>query len=51
MAKYIDKPSKYNITPYVEVKNKNYKVTKGWIAIAAELNKTIIDLHKNKKRL
>ncbi len=51
MAKYIDKPSKYNITPYVEVKNKNYKVTKGWIAIAAELNKTIIDLHKNKKKI
>lgn len=51
MAKYIDKPSKYNITPYVEVKNKNYKVTKGWMAIAAELNKTIIDLHKNKKKI
>jgi intergrase/recombinase len=51
MAKYIGKPSKYNLTPYVEVKNKNYKVTKGWMAIAAELNKTIIDLHKNKKKI
>lgn len=51
MAKYIGKPSKYNLTPYVEVKNKNYQVTKGWMAIAAELNKTIIDLHKNKKKI
>jgi mannose-6-phosphate isomerase class I len=51
MAKYTDKPSKYNITPYVEIKNKNYQVTKGWMAITAGLNKTIIDLHKNKKKI
>jgi len=51
MTKYTEKPSKYNITPYVEIKNKNYQVTKGWMAIAAGLNKTIIDLHKNKKKI
>lgn len=51
MAKYIDKPSKYNKTPYIEVKNKDYKVVKGWIDITSELNKTIANLNKNKKKI
>jgi mannose-6-phosphate isomerase class I len=51
MAKYIDKPSKYNKTPYVEVKNKDYTVIKGWINITSELNKAITNLNKNKKKI
>jgi hypothetical protein len=51
MAKYIDKPSKYNKTPYVEVKNKDYKVIKAWKDITSELNKTIAILIKNKKQV
>jgi len=48
--KYLDKPSKYNNTPYIEVKNKTYRVTAGWNNIVTELNQAIQNL-KGKKKL
>lgn len=50
VKKYLNKPSKYNNTPYVEVKNNAYRVTTGWDNIVAELNQAIQNL-KGKKRL
>jgi mannose-6-phosphate isomerase class I len=50
VRKYLNKPSKYNNTPYVEVKNNAYHVTSGWNNIVAELNQAIQNL-KGKKKL
>ncbi len=49
MKKYLDKPSGYNNTPFVEVKGKEYKVTKNWKPITAELNAAIQHLNGSKK--
>lgn len=50
VKKNLEKRSKYNHTPYIEVKNKAYRVAGGWDNIVAELNKTIENL-KGKKKL
>ncbi|HKI88104.1 MAG TPA: class I mannose-6-phosphate isomerase, partial [Draconibacterium sp.] len=47
--KYLNKPSKFNNTPYLEVKGKDYKVTTGWNNIAAELNEVIQNVDRKKK--
>lgn len=47
--KYLEKPSKFNNTPYVEVKNPDYRVINGWGDIVAELNKAIDSIDKKKK--
>ncbi len=47
--KYLNRPSKYNNTPYVEVKNDTYRVAKGWGAIVAELDKAAASVDKKKK--
>lgn len=48
--KYLDKPSKFNNTPIVEVRNDAYHVINGWENIVVELNKEIQNL-KGKKKL
>jgi mannose-6-phosphate isomerase class I len=50
VKKYLDKPSEYNNTPYIEVKNNAYRVTTGWNNIVTELNKAVQNL-KGKKKL
>ncbi len=47
--KYLDHKTQFNNTPYVEVKNSEYKVTKGWENTISKLNKVIGDINKNKK--
>ena len=47
--KYLNKPSKFNNLPLVEVKNESYKVENGWEAICNKLNKVIAALPGNKK--
>jgi len=47
--KYLNKPSKFNNHPTVEVKNSNYKVENGWDAICKRLNHAISALSKKKK--
>ena len=47
--KYLNKPSKFNNLPLVEVKNESYKVENGWEAICNKLNKEIAALPGNKK--
>lgn len=49
MKKYLNKPSRFNNTPYIEVKNKTYRVTNGWDNIVAGLNDKISALDKKKK--
>lgn len=49
MKKYLNKPSRFNNTPYIEVKNKTYRVTTGWNNIVAELNQVIQNLKGGKK--
>ncbi len=45
----MNKPSKYNQTPYIEVKNKAYRVITGWDKVISELNRVISALDKKKK--
>jgi mannose-6-phosphate isomerase class I len=45
----LDITSKYNNTPYIEVKNKAYRVTTGWDNIVVGLNDAISALDKKKK--
>ena len=47
--KYLNKPSKFNNLPVVEVKNKSYQVENGWETICKRLNKEIAALPGNKK--
>ena len=49
MKKYLNKTSKFNSLPVVEVKNKLYQVENGWKNICKRLNKEIAALHGNKK--
>lgn len=46
---YLNKPSKFNNLPMVEVKNNQYQVVNGWDAICKKLNKEIAALPGNKK--
>ena len=47
--KYLNKPSKFNNLPVVEVKTGQYKVECGWNAICTRLNKEIASLSGKKK--
>ncbi|MDP2338524.1 MAG: class I mannose-6-phosphate isomerase [Bacteroidota bacterium] len=47
--KYLNKPSKFNNLPVVEVNNSLYKVVNGWEAICARLNKEISAIGSKKK--
>lgn len=47
--KYLNKPSKFNNTPFVEVKNEAYKVVNGWDAIVVKLNESIASLGQAKR--
>ena len=47
--RYLNKPSKFNNLPVVEVKNSQYKVENGWEAICDRLNQAISSLSGNKK--
>ncbi|MGQ8335354.1 class I mannose-6-phosphate isomerase [Sunxiuqinia sp. A32] len=49
MKRYLNKPSKFNNLPFVEVKNTKYKVENGWEAICSRLNKKIETLTCKKK--
>jgi mannose-6-phosphate isomerase class I len=49
MKKYLNKPSKYNRFPIVEVDNPNYKVEIGWNSIINRLNLAISEIPGNKK--
>jgi mannose-6-phosphate isomerase class I len=49
MKKYLNKPSKYNRFPVVEVDNPNYKVEIGWDSIINILNQSISEIPGNKK--
>ena len=49
MKKYLNKPSKYNRFPVVEVDNPNYKVEIGWDSIINRLNLAISEIPGNKK--
>jgi len=49
VKKYLNKPPKFNNTPYVEVKDNVYRVTTGWNNIVAELNHAIQNLKGEKK--
>jgi len=45
----IVKPSEYNLKPFTEVKNTNYKVTKGWKPVCEKLNREIDTLPGERK--
>lgn len=47
--KYLNKPSEYNKTPFVEVKNNSYRVINGWDDIVESLKKTIQSIESEKK--
>ena len=47
--KYLNKPSEYNLKPFIEVKSTNYTVTKGWKQICAKINRKIDSLPGEKK--
>ncbi len=49
VKKYLNKPSRYNKSPFVEVKGKAYKVINGWDAIVANLNSAIASMDKKKR--
>jgi len=49
MKNYLNKPSKFNNLPVVEVKNESYKVENGWEAICSRLNKEISAIENPKK--
>jgi len=49
MKKYLNKPSKYNRFPVVEVDNPNYKVEIGWDSIINRFNLAISEIPGNKK--
>lgn len=49
--KYLTKASKFNKTPFVEVRNEAYQVINGWEAILAKLNEAIALIGKKKKRV
>jgi mannose-6-phosphate isomerase class I len=49
MKRYLNKPSKFNNHPVVEVKNGAYKVENGWKAICKRLNKEIASIGGKKK--
>ncbi len=49
LKNYLDKPSKFNNIPHVEVKNDTYRVFTGWENIVVELNKEIQKLKGGKK--
>ena len=45
---YLNKPSKFNNLPVVEVKNSKYTVENGWSAICDRLNREIAAINQNK---
>ena len=47
--KYLNKPSEYNLKPFIEVKNDNYTVRKGWKPVCEKLNREIDSLPGEKK--
>lgn len=47
--RYLNKPSKFNNLPVVEVNNASYKVVNGWEAICDRLNKEISAIGSKKK--
>jgi mannose-6-phosphate isomerase class I len=47
--KYLNKPSKFNNLPVIEVKNESYQVENGWNAVCERLNKEIGALTGQKK--
>ncbi|HPC26365.1 MAG TPA: class I mannose-6-phosphate isomerase [Paludibacteraceae bacterium] len=47
--RYLNRPSNFNKTPYIEVKNDSYKITKGWDNVVDELNKVINKIDKKRK--
>lgn len=49
IKKYLNKHSRFNNTPYIEVKDEKYRVTSGWDNIVAELNQAIQNLKGGKK--
>lgn len=46
---YLKKPSDYNSKPFIEIRNKNYRVEKGWKAICKKLNLEIKSFEKDIK--
>ncbi len=49
--KYLNKPSKFNNLPVVEVKDTTYKVEKGWADICNRLSKEILNIKSPKKQV
>ena len=49
MKRYLNKQSKYNRFPVVEIENPKYKVINGWKAICTSLNNAIIAMPGKKK--
>jgi mannose-6-phosphate isomerase class I len=49
MKRYLNKPSKFNRFPVVEIDNPEYKVKSGWEAICARLNLAISEIRGIKK--
>lgn len=49
--RYLNKPSKFNNLPVVEVKNESYKVVNGWEGICARLNNEISALDGRRSKL
>ncbi len=47
--KYLNKPSKYNNLPCIEVKGDDFKVIKGWESVCKRLNDEISRISKSKK--
>ena len=45
----LSKPSYFNLKPFTEVKNSNFRVTKGWKPVCEKLNREIDFLPGNKK--
>ena len=49
MKRYLNKPSKFNNQPAIEVSGNEFKVENGWNSICERLNKEIASLGGNKK--
>lgn len=46
---YLNKPSKFNNLPFIEVKGNDYKVVKGWDSICERLNSEISKIKRSRK--
>jgi len=47
--KYLSKPSHFNLRPFIDVRNSNLRVTKGWKPVCEKLKRIIDSLSGNKK--